>query len=96
MISKNDLEIRPFNTNKWSKYSYKKSTYLINPEYIDDTIDSAIPVDNTKLADNTTSVVNNNTTSVVNNINELDKDPNNISNTDILSNTSIIQEEEIN
>ena len=96
MISKNDLEIRPFNTNKWSKYSYKKSTYLINPEYIDNTIDNTTSVaNNIKSAVNTTSVVNN-TTSVVNNINELDKDPNNISNTDILNSTSIIQEEEIN
>ena len=76
MVSNNDLEIRPFNTNKWSKYSYKKSTYLINPEYIDHII--------------------NDTTSVDNNINGLDKDPNNISNVDIVTNTSIIQEEEIN
>jgi hypothetical protein len=26
------LVIRPFNTNKWSKYSSKKSTYIINPD----------------------------------------------------------------
>ena len=31
------LVIRPFNTNKWSKYSSKKSTYIINPDTETDT-----------------------------------------------------------
>lgn len=38
MVKDKKLTIRPFNTNKWSNYSFKKSSYIINPEYIDDDI----------------------------------------------------------
>ena len=37
---KKNLDIRPFNTNKWSRYSYKKSSYIINPDYIDPAINN--------------------------------------------------------
>lgn len=32
LLSEGKLEVRPFNTNKWSRYSYKKSMYMINPD----------------------------------------------------------------
>lgn len=32
MIDKGDMEIRPFNDSKWSKYSTKKSTYMLTPK----------------------------------------------------------------
>lgn len=38
MAKESKITIRPFNTNKWSNYSFKKSSYIINPEYIDDDI----------------------------------------------------------
>jgi len=30
------LNVRPFNTNSWSRYSFRKSSYIINPEYSPD------------------------------------------------------------
>lgn len=33
-----NLIIRPFNDSKWSKYSFKKSSYIINPNYLDKSI----------------------------------------------------------
>uniref|UniRef100_A0A6C0IX34 Link domain-containing protein n=1 Tax=viral metagenome TaxID=1070528 RepID=A0A6C0IX34_9ZZZZ len=38
MVKEKKLTIRPFNTNKWSNYSFKKSSYVINPDYVDDDI----------------------------------------------------------
>ena len=38
MALQKKITIRPFNTNKWSNYSFKKSSYIINPEYTDDDI----------------------------------------------------------
>ena len=38
LVKEKKLTIRPFNTNKWSNYSFKKSSYIINPEYVDDDI----------------------------------------------------------
>lgn len=32
LVKKNVIEIRPFNDNKWSKYSHKKSTYILSPK----------------------------------------------------------------
>ena len=32
LLTDGKLEIKPFNTSKWSKYSYKKSVYMINPD----------------------------------------------------------------
>lgn len=31
IIDLDKIDIRPFNNNKWSEYSYKKSSYIINP-----------------------------------------------------------------
>ncbi len=30
------IQIRPFNSNKWSRYSFKNSIYKINPDYLDE------------------------------------------------------------
>lgn len=38
MIDEGKLDIRPFNKNKWSNYSYKKSTYIINPNKDNDEV----------------------------------------------------------
>lgn len=32
LIEDGEIEIRPFNENKWSRYSYKQSTYLLTPK----------------------------------------------------------------
>ena len=32
LVKKNVIEIRHFNDNKWSKYSHKKSTYILSPK----------------------------------------------------------------
>tara|TARA_Y100000385_G_C13106190_1_gene648040 strand:- start:5651 stop:6721 length:1071 start_codon:yes stop_codon:yes gene_type:complete len=40
-IEKGDLSIRPYNNNYWSKYSFKKSKYIINPN-CNSTIDPVI------------------------------------------------------
>jgi hypothetical protein len=32
LVKKNVIEIRPFNNEKWSKYSHKKSTYILSPK----------------------------------------------------------------
>ena len=44
IINTKNIEIRPFNTNKWSRYSYKKSSYIINPDYIDPTINKTTQI----------------------------------------------------
>lgn len=31
LIKKGDISIRPFNQNRWSKYSFKDSKYILNP-----------------------------------------------------------------
>ena len=31
VIDRNTIQVRPFNNSKWSKYSFKKSSYIINP-----------------------------------------------------------------
>jgi len=31
-ISAGELDVRPYNSNKWSAYSFKKSVYVINPK----------------------------------------------------------------
>lgn len=32
LVKKSVIEIRPFNDNKWSRYSHKKSTYILSPK----------------------------------------------------------------
>lgn len=36
LVLNKKIDIKPFNNEKWSKYSYKKSIYISNPEYIPD------------------------------------------------------------
>ena len=36
LIKKGIIEVRPFNKNKWSEYSFKKSSYMLGPHYKDD------------------------------------------------------------
>jgi hypothetical protein len=33
MLSEGNLDARPFNADKWSRYSFKKSSYIINPTH---------------------------------------------------------------
>ena len=32
LIKRKKIEVRPFNNSKWSKYSYKKSRYMLSPK----------------------------------------------------------------
>lgn len=38
MIEEGEIEVRPFNENKWSRYSHKQSTYILTPKQSMDTI----------------------------------------------------------
>ena len=43
-IDTNTIQIRPFNDNKWSKYSFKKSSYIINPSDYNMDVDKKIVI----------------------------------------------------
>ena len=67
-IKAGDIEIRPFNCNKWSRYSFKKSKYILSPKYKYDEsmknsfsnndLDSELETDPRKLDPNNISDIN--------------------------------------
>ena len=44
MVAEGKLDVRPFSNDKWSNYSFKKSSYIINPSYTTEFEDKEVPI----------------------------------------------------
>ena len=44
-IEEGKIQVRPFSDNKWSKYSYKKSTYMLAPNNTDSDSEKILEVE---------------------------------------------------
>lgn len=44
MAAEGKLDVRPFSNNKWSNYSFKNSSYIINPSYTQNLEEQEVPI----------------------------------------------------